>query len=192
MEELFDIPKYNPYGCYWLDPLNSLNFGDNLSTDEIPMNNGMIENSTNLNQQHLDTPFESIRDATTHDTKFNKTFTNDYILMKGKGFFQKENCTTSVYTEGNMGRSFIVQIERNCFKRALDILQLTDSEIKIVKEARELETRRLNTKKSRSKLDATKDSDDVKALEQERNELIHQIETLKAEISEYKEKLGHN
>ena len=169
-------------------PESFYNSNDNLSTDEITMNNGMIENPNNS----IGPQQQSISDATTQDTRFNKTFTNDYILMKGKSFFQQENSTASVYTKGNMDRSFIVQIEGNCFKRALDILQLTDSEIKIVKEARVLEMRRLNTKKSRSKqisVDYT-NLNDVMRLQRVKSNLLNEIESLKEEIWEYKEQEG--
>ena len=147
---------------------------------------------TPLDSEIIDTSTETGEQS--EEIKFSKKFTDYEIQQKGRNFFQKDDSTDYVYKPDNMNRSFVVSIERNCFKRTLELLHLNDEEINIVKKARDLEIRKMNTRKSRhnesNSLKTQKDGN--KILSNERDELKKEKQSLKTEIRFYQEHLGTN
>ena len=144
--------------------------------------------------EHSVTESECTNDTSGQDVKFEKIYTDNEINVKGKKFFQQRDCIDSVYTLENMDRSFIVGIERNCFIRSLEVLELNKSDIQVVKKARELETRKINTQKTRSRqsMELMEIETEVQILEMMRGFLKQEKENLETEICEYKKLLEEN
>ena len=147
---------------------------------------------TPLYSEIIDTSTETGEQS--EEKKFSKKFTDYEIQQKGRNFFQQDDCTDNVYKLENMNRSFVVSIDRNCFKRTLELLHLNEEEINIVKKARDLEIRKMNTRKSRHNesisLKTQKDGNQI--LSNERDELKKEKQSLKTEIRFYQEHLGTN